>query len=53
MIEIKDQGNGVFIIHIKMSEVHTLDVPELKEKLQKAIIDKGIKNWSWTSPRSR
>ena len=26
-----------------MSEVHTLDVPELKEKLQKAIIDKGIK----------
>lgn len=43
MIEIKDQGNGIFIIHIKMSEVHTLDVPELKEKLQKAIIDKGIK----------
>ena len=33
----------LFIIKIIMQEVHTLDVPDLKEKLQQAIIDKGIK----------
>jgi anti-anti-sigma factor len=43
MIEVKDQGDGVFVIKIVMQEVHTLDVPDLKEKLQQAIIDKGIK----------
>lgn len=26
-----------------MQEVHTLDVPDLKEKLQQAIVSKGIK----------
>ena len=43
MIEVNDKGNGVFVIKIIMQEVHTLDVPDLKEKLQQAIIDKGIK----------
>lgn len=42
MIEINDNGNGIFLITIKMIEVHTLDVPDLKEKLQQAIIDRGI-----------
>ena len=43
MIEVKDRGEGIFIIKIQTQEVHTLDVPDLKEKLQQAIIDKGIK----------
>jgi anti-sigma B factor antagonist len=43
MIEIHDKGDGVFVIKIVMKEVHTLDVPDLKEKLQETIIDKGIK----------
>lgn len=43
MIEVNDRGEGVFIIRIAMQEVHTLDVPDLKEKLQHAIVDKGVK----------
>ena len=43
MIEVDDKGEGVFVIKIVMQEVHTLDVPDLKEKLQQAIIDKDIK----------
>ena len=43
MIEIMDKGDGVFVVKIVMQEVHTLDVPDLKEKLQHAIVDKGIK----------
>ena len=43
MIDINDKGDGLFIIKIVMKEVHTLDVPDLKEKLQETIIDKGIK----------
>lgn len=43
MIEVKDRGEGVFIIKIIMAEVHNLEVPELKEKLQQAIISKGIR----------
>src|SRR4030065_464449 len=43
MIEVNDKGGGLFIIKIIMKEVHTLDVPDLKEKLQGTIIDKGIK----------
>jgi anti-anti-sigma factor len=43
MIEVVDKGDGLFIIKIVMKEVHTLDVPDLKEKLQETIIDKGIK----------
>jgi anti-anti-sigma factor len=43
MIEVNDKGGGLFIIKIIMKEVHTLDVPDLKEKLQGTIIDRGIK----------
>ena len=43
MIEVNEQSEGVFVIKIIMQEVHTLDVPDLKEKLQQAIIDKDIK----------
>lgn len=43
MIEVNEKGDGAFIIRIVMQEVHTLDVPDLKEKLQQAIIDKQIK----------
>ncbi|OHD69189.1 MAG: hypothetical protein A2W19_06270 [Spirochaetes bacterium RBG_16_49_21] len=43
MIEVYDKGNGVYVIKIVMKEVHTLDVPDLKEKLQQTIIDNGIK----------
>jgi len=43
MIDVIDHGDGIFVVKINMSEVHTLDVPELKEKLQHAIINKGIK----------
>jgi anti-anti-sigma factor len=43
MIEVNDKGGGIFVIKIVMKEVHTLDVPDLKEKLQATIIDKGIK----------
>lgn len=43
MIEVNDKGEGIFVIKITMPEVHTLDVPDLKEKLQNTIIEKGIK----------
>jgi anti-anti-sigma factor len=43
MIEVNDKGNGLFVIKIIMQEVHTLDVPDLKEKLHQTIIEKGIK----------
>lgn len=43
MIEISDKGEGIFVVKIVMKEVHTLDVPDLKEKLQETIIEKGVK----------
>lgn len=43
MIEVTDKGQGLFIIKIVMQEVHTLDVPDLKEKLQKSIVENDIK----------
>ena len=43
MIEVNNHGNDIFIIKIVMKEVHTLDVPDLKERLQQAIISNGIK----------
>ncbi len=43
MFELIERNNGIFIVKIEMPEVHTLDVPELKEKLQQVIINKGIK----------
>jgi len=43
MIKITDQINDIFIVKLSMSAVHTLDVPELKEMIQQAIINKGIR----------
>ncbi len=43
MLDIKETGDGIFIVKITVNEVLTLDVPELKEKLQQTIINKGIK----------
>jgi anti-anti-sigma factor len=43
MLELKELGEGVCVAKITTSEVLTLDVPELKEKLQQAIVNKGIK----------
>jgi len=43
MIEVTDKGNGLHVVKITMKEIHTLEVPELKEKLQRTIIDRGIK----------
>jgi len=42
MIEISNKDNGVFVIKIIMQEVHTLDVPNLKENLQNAISENSI-----------
>jgi len=42
MIEVIDKGQGICVVKILMQEVHTLDVPDLKEKLQQIIIDRGI-----------
>ncbi len=43
MIEVTDRGDGLYVVKITMKEIHTLEVPDLKERLQKTIIDKGIK----------
>ncbi|HDP80975.1 MAG TPA: anti-sigma factor antagonist [Spirochaetes bacterium] len=43
MLDIKEMENGVFVVKVNINEVHTLDVPDLKEKLQQAIINREIK----------
>ncbi len=43
MIEVIDKGDNLFVIKIVMREVHSLDIPNLKEKLLDTIIEKGIK----------
>ncbi len=43
MIEVSEAGKGIYLMKITKTEVHTLDVPELKEEMQKVIKDKGIK----------
>lgn len=43
MIELTDKGNDTYVVKIIMQQVHTLDVPDLKEKLQLAIVNKSIK----------
>ena len=43
MFQLIEQENDIYVVRIEMSEVHTLDVPELKEKLQQTIISKGVK----------
>lgn len=42
MIQLDERGNGLSVIKIIMKEVHTLDVPDLKEKIQQTIVEKGI-----------
>ncbi len=42
MIQLEERGDGLFVIKIIMKEVHTLDVPDLKENIQQTIIEKGI-----------
>ena len=43
MINLEENENGLFIVKIAMREVHTIDVPELKEKIQQAIVERSIK----------
>lgn len=43
MIEAIDKGNNLFVIRIVMREVHSMDIPNLKEKLLDTIAEKGIK----------
>ncbi len=43
MIEIIDKGGNLFVIRIAMREVHSMDIPNLKEMLLDAIAEKGIK----------
>ena len=43
MFDLIEHGNDIYIVKMKLAEVHTLDVPELKEKLQQTIISKGIR----------
>lgn len=42
MIQLEEKGDGLCVIKIIMKEVHTLDVPDLKENIQQTIIEKGI-----------
>ncbi len=43
MLEIKDLGDDLFVAKVTMNEVLTLDVPDLKEKLQHEILNREIK----------
>ena len=43
MIEISNKGDGLFVVQVKIPEVHTLDVPDLKEKIQQMILNNNIK----------
>ena len=41
-IEFTDKGDGLFVLQVKIPEVHTLDVPDLKEKIQQLILNNNI-----------
>ena len=43
MIDIINKDNKLFILKIKIKEIHTLDVPELKEKIQQIVLNNNIK----------
>lgn len=43
MINVKDRGEGLFEMQISIPEVHTLDVPDLKEKIQQFIMSNNVK----------
>ncbi len=37
MIRVINMGNGLFVIRIIMNELHTLDIPELKDQINDSI----------------
>lgn len=43
MLEVSEVSDGIFLMKIQKPEVHTLDVPELKDEMLRLIKDKGIK----------
>ena len=43
MIEVIDKGDHIFVIRIVMKEVHSLDIPNLKEDILDAISENRIK----------
>jgi anti-sigma B factor antagonist len=43
MLEVKNVGDEVFVVQVNIPEVHTLDVPDLKEKIQQIILNNNIK----------
>ena len=42
MIEISEYDGRIYLIKINLSEIYTLSVPELKENIQKEILNKNI-----------
>jgi anti-sigma B factor antagonist len=43
MIEVTKQEGDIFVLEVKIPEVHTLYVPDLKERIQQVIINNNIK----------
>ncbi len=43
MFDINELEGGIFVMKLNKPEVHTLDVPELKEEMLQVINEKGIK----------
>jgi len=43
MINVRNDGPDLFVIQIEMNELHTLDIPELKDRLNNAIKEERIK----------
>jgi anti-anti-sigma factor len=43
MVDVIKKGDDVFVLEVKIPEVHTLDVPDLKEKIQQVILNNNIK----------
>lgn len=43
MLDVTEVNPEIFVMKLNRSEVHTLDVPELKDEMLKIINEKGIK----------
>ncbi len=43
MIDVIKRDDNIFVMQVKMSEVQTLDVPDLKERIQQLILNNNIK----------
>jgi anti-anti-sigma factor len=43
MIDVIRKSNDIFVLEVKIPEVHTLDVPNLKEKIQQVILNNNIR----------